>query len=202
MNRWVRFMTPVALAGLMVGAVAAPAHAQTVLDHGHVDVFDVTTSGSTLDVNVNAFADTGAAGTYNPANAIIEVSQSFTVPGGWDICATGTAWVLPQNPVAGLVWAGWHNHASVTVTVALAGSGIDNPSGGSTGFCIYTASGGSVTQMLLDDDGSPSSFTIAAGAHGHANWAFDDTGTYTVTVNVTGSGLTASGNHTYTFDVG
>jgi surface-anchored protein len=211
MNRWFRLVAPVALAGLLVGAAAAPAQAQNpLLEFGHVDVFDIDYLAGTdsLDVNVFADSDTDHPGTWHPDNVDIEVTRQFTVPATWNICATGTARVLRQSvPQAQLdeeVWAGYNTHdvdagdvPGNQVTVSLVS--VSGPSG-SSGFCIYTASGG-VPTLLIDDDGSPTSFTIPADTHAHVNWAFASPGTYNVTVNITASGTSASGNHTFTFVV-
>jgi surface-anchored protein len=212
-NAKLRLPALAVLAGLVVAATATPAHAQNpFLEFGHVDVFDIDYLEATnsLDVNVSADSNTNAPGVHDPASVAIEVTRDLTVPASWDICATGSAWVLPQsvpqNQLDEFVWAGWNTHdvdeGDVTgnlVTVNLVD--VENPSGGSTGFCIYTAAAGAVSQIYLDDDGSPSSFTVPAGDHVHANWTFAEPGTYQVTINVTAPGATASGNHTFTFEV-
>lgn len=212
MNKRFRILTPVILTGLLVGAAANPAYAQNpLLEFGHVDVFDIDylAGADSLDVNVLAYADTNHPGLHDPAQVDIEVTRKFTVPGTWDICATGTSWVLPQSvpqhQLDELVWAGYNTDgvdvADVTgdvVTVNLIS--VSGPQG-SSGFCMYTASGGAVSQMLLDDDGSPASFPIPADDHAHVNWTFDTPGTYDVTINVTAGGADPSGNHTFTFVV-
>lgn len=182
MNKLLRLVTPVALAGLVVGVVgvvATPAHAQTVLDHGHIDVFDIDylAASNSLDVNVRAYAGTGAPGRYDPAQVAIEVAQSFTVPGSWNICATGTAWVLPQQQVSGLVWAGWNTDDVRTgdvpgnqVTINLVS--VDNLSGGSDAFCIYTASGASRSASSSTVGSIPNVRTVAllSMMNGRVNW--------------------------------
>jgi surface-anchored protein len=59
--------------------------------------------------------------------------------------------------------------------------------------------------VLFDSgDGLPDTRPVTTGSHAHANWAFGNAGTYTVTFQVSGTltnGTTISDEATYTFIV-
>jgi surface-anchored protein len=59
--------------------------------------------------------------------------------------------------------------------------------------------------LVNSRDGLPDSRPLAAGSHAHANWAFSDAGSYTLTFEVSGvlasTGATVSDQADYTFTV-
>ena len=194
-------------------AVAAPAQAATVtLTSGHVDVLDVDYSAGALALTVND--GTGATEVErNPADVVLQVpaAAKVTVPSGsaWSFlgAAGSTAWVLPQNNTAGLLWAGW-NTAEVPSGV-LQGNSVTfrlTSVAGPGAVSVYTVSAGTPTKLYDSSDGLPDSRTVARNVHAHANWGFTQAGTYTVTFEVTGrlasTGATiTTGAKAFTFTV-
>lgn len=209
-----RLLAPlVAAATLASAVVATPAHAVPVtLTSGHVDVLDIDYVGGALVLRV--LDGTGATDVErNPADVILQVpaaARTTGVPGtpDWAFLGTGgTAWILPQNQVSGLLWAGWNTSevpAGVFVDdkVRISLTAV----GGPAGFSIYTAAGGTPTVLFDSGDGLPDSLDVPRLTHAHANVGFDAAGTYTVTFNVTGTlvggGTISSGSRQFTFEVG
>ena len=194
-------------------AVAAPAQAATVtLTSGHVDVLDVDYSAGALALTVND--GTGATEVErNPADVVLQVpaAAKVTVPSGtaWSFLGTpgSTAWVLPQNNTAGLLWAGW-NTAEVPSGVLQGNSLTFRLTGvaGPGNVSVYTVSAGTPTKLYDSSDGLPDTRTVARNVHAHANWGFTKAGTYTVTFEVTGrlasTGATiTTGAKAFTFTV-
>lgn len=70
---------------------------------------------------------------------------------------------------------------------------------------VYTTSLGNPTVLFNSANGLPDTISMAAGAHVHANWAFNTATTYTVTFRVSGTllstGATVSDQKSYTFTV-
>ncbi|GIF74594.1 choice-of-anchor M domain-containing protein [Asanoa siamensis] len=208
-----RVLAPLLLAALIVGSVATPAHAAPVtLTSGHVDILDVDYSGGALVLRV--LDETGTTAVErNPSDVTFRVpvaARLTSIPGtpAWSFLGTGgTAWVLPQNSVPGLLWAGWNT------TEIPAGVFVDDKVtfrltavGGPAGFSIYTASGGTPTVLFDSGNGLPDTLALPRLTHSHVNWAFDAAGTYTVTFSVTGvlasTGATVtSGSRAFTFQV-
>lgn len=209
-----RLLAPLAVAATLASTlIATPAHAATVtLTSGHVDVLDVDYISGALVLRV-LDGTTGTAVERNPADVLFKVpvaAKTTSVPNtpAWSFLGTGgTAWILPQNQVSGLLWAGWNTtevpagvFAGDKVTVNL--TAVSGPAG----FSIYTAAGGTPTVLFDSGNGLPDTLDVARLAHAHANWGFDAAGTYTVTFNVTGTlagggGTISSGSKQFTFEV-
>ncbi|BCJ50403.1 hypothetical protein Asp14428_18780 [Actinoplanes sp. NBRC 14428] len=193
--------------------VAAPAQAATVtLTSGHVDVLDVDYNAGALALTVND--GTGAAEVErNPADVVLQVpaAAKVTVPSGsvWSFLGTAgsTAWVLPQNNTAGLLWAGWNT--SEVPSGVLQGNALTfrlTSVAGPGAVSVYTVSAGTPTKLYDSSDGLPDTRTVARNVHAHANWGFTQPGTYTVTFEVTArlasTGATiTTGVQAYTFTV-
>lgn len=208
-----RLLTPVILAAVLVATSAAPAHAApVVLTSGHVDVLDVNYSGGALVLRV--LDGTGSSDVErDPADVTFQVPVAAKVTGipstpAWSFLGTGgTAWVLPQNNVPGLLWAGWNTTeipAGVFVDdkVTFHLTAVDGPAG----FSVYTASAGVPTVIFDSGDGLPDTLQVARLAHSHVNWGFDAPGSYAVTFSVTGvlasTGATiSSGSKQFSFEV-
>jgi surface-anchored protein len=208
-----RLLAPLLVAATLAATLpAAPAHAATVtLTSGHVDVLDVDYTSGALVLRV--LDGTGATDVErNPADVILRVPVAAKTTGvpntpAWSFLGTGgTAWILPQNQVSGLLWAGW-NTAEVP-----AGVFVDNKVrfnltavSGPAGFSIYTASGGTPTVLFDSGNGLPDTLDVTRLAHAHVSWGFDLAGTYTVTFSVTGTlvggGTISSGSKQFTFQV-
>ncbi|MFD0855187.1 choice-of-anchor M domain-containing protein, partial [Actinomadura adrarensis] len=187
------------------------ASAVVTLTSGHADVIDVGYASGNLTVQVRD-ETTGTPVERDPADVVLRVpaAAKITVPGGsqWSFlgAAGSTVWVLPQNQVAGLLWAGWNT------TEVPAGTFTNNQvtfelvsvTGGR--FSIYSTSLGNPTVRFHSRAAGPKTLAVSAGAHTHASWAFDTATTYTVTFRVTGtlagtSTVKSSGNVSFTFQV-
>jgi surface-anchored protein len=113
-------------------------------------------------------------------------------------------WVLPQTQNPNLLWAGWNSSdvpggvfQSNTMQLSLIGV-----TGGEV--AIYSTGVAGHTVLFDNGNGLPDTRSLATGAHTHANWAFSNAGTYTVTFRVSGTlttGATVSDEATYTFTV-
>ncbi|WP_026248639.1 choice-of-anchor M domain-containing protein [Streptomyces sp. LaPpAH-108] len=212
MHSALRLVGPLATAVALLGLVASPAQAATVLTSGHVDVVDVDYADGALSVNV--LDGTGSTSVERPPGDVtfrVPLAAKHTnVPAtpAWSFLGTGgTAWILPQSQASGLLWAGWNttevpsgvfrnNRVSFRLTDV----------SGPAGFSVYTAAGSTPTVLFDSGDGLPDTLDVNAGAHTHANWGFDAPGTYTVTFDVTGvlssTGATvSSGPKQFTFEV-
>jgi surface-anchored protein len=192
-------------------ATVQPAGAAVTLTSGHVDVIDVNYASGNLTVQVRD-ETTGTAVERAPADVVLRVpaAAKTTVPSGsaWSFLgpAGSTVWVLPQNNVSGLLWAGWNatDVGTGTFTNNRLTFELVSVTGGA--FAIYTASLGNPTVRFHSRASGPKTLLVSAGAHTHANWAFNTATTYTVTFRVTGTlaGTTTtktSGNVSFTFQV-
>lgn len=199
-------ITAVVMTGLAGPASAAP----VVLSAGHVDVVDVDYSGGALTVRLlDGSADPAVE--RDPATVELQVppGAKTTVPGSPAYSFLGapgsTVWILPQTQNPNLVWPGW-NSTDVPAGVFRSNSlqfRLLSVSGGQ--FAIYTTSLGSPTVLFNSRDGLPDTRALATGAHAHANWAFSNAGTYTLTFQVSGvlasTGATVSDQASNTFTV-
>lgn len=208
-----RMASVAALAGAVFFGTAFQAHA--VPDHlaaGHVDILDVDYADGALTLQV--LDGTGSpAVERSPADVVFDVppaAKLTNVPAtpAWSFLGTnGTAWVLPQSQVQGLLFGGW-NTEEVPAGVFV-GDKVDftlTSVTGPGGFSVYTTSFGTPTVLFDSGDGLPDTRSVARNTHAHANWGFDAAGTYVVTFTVTGV-LSAGGAHVtsgprqFTFEV-
>ncbi|WP_020523702.1 choice-of-anchor M domain-containing protein [Catelliglobosispora koreensis] len=208
-----RKLIPAAALVALIVLSATPAHAAVTLSSGHADAVDVNWSANTFSVKVLDDTVTPAV-EGNPADVIFSVPSGAktTVPSGAAYAFLGSpgdpVWVLPQSQKPGLLWLGWNtsgvpsgvlqsNNLQLKLTAV---SGPDD-------FSLYTVGTfGAVTVLFDSGNGLPDSRTLNVAAHGHANWAFEAAGTYTLTFEVTGTRATdgatvSSGAVNYTFTV-
>jgi surface-anchored protein len=213
--------TPIRLlvaSGALVGALvatAAPAQAgsQVVIGQGHVDVVGVAYEDGELNLHIHD--DTvDPAEEREPEEVKLQVlpGAETTVPADPAYGFLGNAgdpvWILPQVENPNLIWPGIGTEEiepgvfqgdSVKVTFrALAAPGE---------LALFTEdSFGQPADILVDSgDGLPDSFTVPAGTHLHANWAFDAPGHYWLLVKASGklaaTGETVSDAGIYHFQV-
>ncbi|AMD87184.1 hypothetical protein AXF14_05760 [Actinomyces radicidentis] len=195
-----------------VSGTCMPAGADTLLDSGHVDMFNLSSNASgalTLDVK----EDVTKLNTHRaPESVVLKVKDQalMDVPAGYP--GAPRSWFLPQNQDMNLLWPGWD-------TLDVRAGGYDKAA-----FDVsYTGpEGGEISMFQMDGfspkpisrlaDGGfrldPAGSTIPQdyAAHTHVNWAFSKAGRYTLTV--TGRAQKSDGTwsstsaHTYTIDVG
>jgi surface-anchored protein len=190
-------------AAIMVGT-AGTASAEPI-STGHVDVIDIDYASGALTVQalvngVERDPATVELVVLNGAKTTVPNSAAYSFLG-----APGDpVWILPQTQNTNLLWPGWNStdvpsgvFGSNTLQMSLIGV-----TGGE--LAIYTTSLGNPTVLFDNGNGLPDTRPLATGAHAHANWAFSNAGTYTVTFQITGTltnGTTISDDATYTFTV-
>lgn len=200
-----RLLTAGGIAAAMVLGTATTASAEPI-SVGHVDVLDVDYASGALTVQLLDSA--GVERDPGSVELVVRSAARTTVPTnpayGFLGAPGDPVWILPQTQNANLLWAGWNStdvpagvFQSNTLRFALTGV-----TGGE--LAVYTTSLGGPTVLFDNGDGLPDTRSVAAGAHTHANWAFSNPGTYTVTFRVSGTlttGATISDDATYTFTV-
>lgn len=184
------------------GAIAQ-AQGAVVLDHGHVDAFNVTadSNGIYLDLKEDV---TGQHVRHAPEEVILGVKQEAyrdNIP-GLDL----PGYLLPLTEQSGLLWPGWD-------TTAVAGAGLGhiditfNEVSGPGRVFLFTQEGlgGGIAPLLN------SGYEVVGGsaipqqypAHTHAYWVFEQPGRYTMNVSASSPDTgQASEAHTYTWEVG
>ena len=197
----------------------APAGTTATLDHGHADIFDLTSDASgalTLRIKEDA---TGSGVMREPEQTLLAVNKSTLTQIPTDVSqATGAptaAYLLGQSGdnQATVLWPGWD-----TLGVAAGGYNAARFHISYTGpengrIYAFTSSLTEGTKAVTNDG----SFDLAPGgddidqpyaAHKHVNWLFTRAGRYTLTVQAsawtpgaTGAASAQSAAHTYTIDV-
>ena len=197
----------------------APAGTTVTLDHGHADIFDLSSDASgalTLRIKEDA---TGSGVMREPEQTLLAVNKSTLTQIPADVSqATGApsaAYLLGQtgDNQATVLWPGWD-------TLGVAAGGYDaarfhiSYTGPADGRIYAFTSSFTEGMKAVTNDGS---FDLAPGgddidqpyaAHKHVNWLFTRAGRYTLTVQAsawtpgnTGAANAQSAVHTYTIDV-
>ena len=197
----------------------APAGTTATLDHGHADIFDLSSDASgalTLRIKEDA---TGSGVMREPEQTLLAVNKSTLTQIPADVSqATGApsaAYLLGQtgDNQATVLWPGWD-------TLGVAAGGYDaarfhiSYTGPADGRIYAFTSSFTEGMKAVTNDGS---FDLAPGgddidqpyaAHKHVNWLFTRAGRYTLTVQAsawtrgnTGAANAQSAAHTYTIDV-
>jgi surface-anchored protein len=191
----IRLLVTSAVLTTALVATAGPAQAaeQFVIDHGHVDVVGVAFEDGQLHLHVHdESVEPGVEREPEDVEFRVLPGAETVVPADPSFAFLGDAgdpvWILPQAENPELIFAGFGAEEidagvlrddSVTVTFVGAGPGD---------VAIYTENAvGLPADILVDTgDGQPDSFTLAAGEHAHANWAFEQPGDYRFLVVVSG----------------
>lgn len=197
----------------------APAGTTATLDHGHADIFDLTSDASgalTLRIKEDA---TGSGVMREPEQTLLAVNKTTLAKIPASVSqATGApdaAYLLGQSGdnQATVLWPGWD-------TLGVAAGGYDaarfhiSYTGPADGRIYAFTSSFTEGMKAVTNDGS---FDLAPGgddidqpyaAHKHVNWLFTRAGRYTLTVQAsawtpgnTGAANAQSALHTYTIDV-
>ena len=197
----------------------APAGTTATLDHGHADIFDLTSDASgalTLRIKEDA---TGSGVMREPEQTLLAVNKSTLTQIPASVSqATGApaaAYLLGQSGdnQATVLWPGWD-------TLGVTAGGYDaarfhisytGPADGR--IYAFTSSFTEGTKAVTNDgsfDLAPEGDDIDQpyAAHKHVNWLFTRAGRYTLTVQAsawtpgnTGAANAQSAVHTYTIDV-
>ncbi|MFI1659177.1 choice-of-anchor M domain-containing protein [Streptomyces sp. NPDC020472] len=208
-------VTSVAATVLAVAGLNGSAFAATTLSTGHVDLVDADWDGAALTLHVH---DETNAVEYDPADAVLSVPAAAKIarPTGAQYAFLGTGaqvWVLPQDQAAAtaknILWPGISTeHLATGVfagnTVQYKLGTVTRDGAATDDFSVYKVDGSTVDRYY--DSGTATSYktkTFAVGAHDHANWAFEEPGTYKLTFTVTGTvgGVTKTATDTYTVTV-
>ena len=197
----------------------APAGTTATLDHGHADIFDLSSDASgalTLRIKEDA---TGSGVMREPEQTLLAVNKSTLTQIPADVSqATGApsaAYLLGQtgDNQATVLWPGWD-------TLGVAAGGYDaarfhiSYTGPADGRIYAFTSSFTEGMKAVTNDGS---FDLAPegddidqpyAAHKHVNWLFTRAGRYTLTVQAsawtpgnTGAANAQSAARTYTIDV-
>ncbi|MFC0623674.1 choice-of-anchor M domain-containing protein [Kribbella deserti] len=202
------------VAVLALAGLSQPANAATtrvVLDQGHVDVVGIAFEDGAFDVHVH---DENSGTEYAPSEVQLVAKSGSKVsvpadPAYRFLGAPGAAaWVLPQVEDPELLWpgigaeevtSGLFTNDALKVDIV----GVSGPAQVS----IFTTDEFGAPTVLADSgNGLPDRINTTAGAHLHANWAFEAAGTYRIKVRVSGT-LAATGQRvtsaiaTYCFKV-
>ncbi|MDN3024409.1 choice-of-anchor M domain-containing protein [Streptomyces sp. S.PB5] len=196
-----------AAATLATAGLNSSAFAATTLSSGHVDVLDADWDGSALSLHTH---DEETDTEYDPADVTLAVPAAAKVanPGYSFLGAGSQVWLLPDTQAeataAGVLFPGISTEhlttgvfASNNVTFTLVSA---TRNGAATeDFSVYAGSG----SRWFDSDTATSSFksrTFAVATHNHANWAFEEAGTYKLTFRVSGTvgGAAKTATSTYT----
>ncbi|MDG4838537.1 choice-of-anchor M domain-containing protein [Micromonospora sp. WMMD967] len=202
MHSTIRHLLASGVLGVALVATAVPAQAATtsavVFNSGHLDLVDIAYEDGALEVGVHDEENDVEYGA-DEVKLIVKRQAKVTVPADPAFAFLGTpgvskVWLLPQIQNSSLIWpgiaaeevgAGVFTGDALTLSVrSVTGPGQ---------LAIYTENAVGQPTVLADSgDGLPDAITVTAGDHSHANWAFDQAGSYKVTVRATGT-LAATG---------
>ena len=197
----------------------APAGTTATLDHGHADIFDLTSDASgalTLRIKEDA---TGSGVMREPEQTLLAVNKSTLTQIPADVSqATGapaTAYLLGQSGdnQATVLWPGWDTLGVTAGGYNAARFHISYTGPENGRIYAFTSSFTEGTKAVTNDgsfDLAPEGDDIDQpyAAHKHVNWLFTRAGRYTLTVQAsawtpgnTGAANAQSATHTYTIDV-
>ncbi|MER7890117.1 choice-of-anchor M domain-containing protein [Micromonospora sp. NPDC094482] len=178
-------------------AAAPPAQAETgtlvTLSAGHLDVADVAYEDGTLEIGVHD-EDNDIEYAADEVKLVVKRQAKATVPTNPDFAFLGTpgvakVWILPEVQNSDLIWPGLAAEevepgVFVGDALALTVQSVTGPGQ----LAIYTENAVGQPTILADSgDGLPDAIALTAGDHRHANWAFDRSGAYCVTLRATGT---------------
>ncbi|MFE6487161.1 choice-of-anchor M domain-containing protein [Streptomyces sp. NPDC057757] len=200
-------VTGLAAAAIATAGLNTSAFAATTLTSGHVDVLDAEWDGADLHLHVH---DEETDTEYEPADVALSVpaAAKVTNPGYGFLGSGSQIWLLPDTETeadaAGVLFAGVSTeHLSTGVftnnNVNYQLVNATRNGAATEDFSIYAGSG----VRWFDSNTATTSYksrTYTVGSHNHANWAFEEAGTYQLTFRVQGTvgGVTESATAAYT----
>lgn len=189
---------------------SAQAQDRVVLDHGHMDAFNVGTDGAGGLVMTFKEDVTGSHVLRDPSTVTIKVGdhayteQTQSIPG-----VERSTYFLPQTQQANLPWPGWDTQGVREGGFESIDLIFEEVSGPGNVFMFQQEAFGGFHGMTTDGAmvlRTGSVIRQEQAAHVHVNWAFDAPGTYVMKVRAAGtssSGVQASSaTATYTWEVG
>ena len=179
---------------------------EVVLDHGHMDIFNVSAGGGRAVLQVKEDV-TGSQVIREVESVLLRVKEAAygPIPSGIS-GAPGRGYMLPLTMDPNLIWPGWDTNrtaASGYSDVSIHITAVDGP-----GQVLMATQGsfGGWEPILTNGYRLPGTLHEPAPAHTHAAWVFSQKGVYKLTAhavatNSTGRSLTTA-PHTYVFQVG
>lgn len=199
---------PLAAAGLNPG-ILGKAVAQSAIDHGHVDAFNVTAEGGKLRLDLKEDV-TGQHVRRSPESVVLKVKQQAYTEKVKSVKGVGEAgYYLPITQDPNLLWPGWDTQALAGTPFSSVNIVFEQVSGPGNVYLFSTSGFGEVQSLL--NNGSTRLTSGAAipqnrPAHTHANWVFSQPGTYKMRVYAQGKdsrgNVSKSNVATYTWSVG
>ncbi len=199
---------PVAAAGFTPG-VLGKAAAQGVIDHGHVDAFNVTAEGGNLRLDLKEDV-TGQHVRRAPESVVLKIKQQAYTDKVKSVKGVGEAgYYLPITQDPNLVWPGWDTQALAGTPFSGVNIVFDQVAGPGNVY-LFSTSGFGEVQSLLNNGSTRVTNGVAIPqtrpAHTHANWVFSQPGTYKMRVYAQGKDSNGNVNKsnvaTYTWSVG
>jgi surface-anchored protein len=201
-------VTGLAAAALATAGLNTSAFAATALNSGHVDVLDAEWDGADLHLHVH---DEETETEYEPADVTLSVPAAAKVanPAFGFLGSGSQIWLLPDTEAeadaAGVLFPGISTELLTTGVFANNNVRYTLVSATRNGaatedFSIYAGSG----SRWFDSNTATTNFksrTFAVATHNHANWAFEEAGTYELKFKVSGTvsgALEESATETYT----
>lgn len=208
---------PVVAGALLASGATATATAgefALTLDTGHIDAFTLRWVDENLEVDLQEDV-TGHHVLHEPEDVLLQVKPEAAlvlpdpVPPSLAFLgdAGDTVHYLPQTQDPALIWPGWSTEQiPAGVFTNPLSIQITDVQGPGDVFLWQTGSFGESISVLGGGYQLPGTISPNANVHAHANWAFTETGRYTLTVQAAGTlaggGTVTSAPATYTFQVG
>lgn len=208
----------VVLASSLLGGAPTQAATLVEIDRGHLDVFRAVSDGAASPSLELAVGDEEAEEIRDPDDVLFRVGDNTltTLPSPNPLPFLGqpgdTVFVLPEVQQNDRLWPGWGAEEPegpgepglppgvFDGDLTLAITGIDGPGDLKLWF------DGATTAFVDTADGLPDTFPIQQGSDAHANWAFTEPGSYTITAELSGdlpagAGTVTSTPTAYRFEV-
>ncbi|EIQ01844.1 PEP-CTERM putative exosortase interaction domain-containing protein [Opitutaceae bacterium TAV1] len=190
-----------ALAALLPAALFTAAHAQTIIEDGHIDLvpgYDAAsgTWSFTSEYSGGSLTPGGGYLHHDVADVIYFVSDNTgSVQGGGKITSPGgflgtqagdPLWIIPQVQDFGVPWLGTGGYDASGFDFTINFVDFRTPEDGMLALWT-TGSFGAPTWLVSSDTGiqpAPNSLTVATTTHTHYNWGFTRPGLYEVDVTL------------------
>jgi surface-anchored protein len=180
-----------------------------VLDHGHIDAFNVSVGGGQAVLQIKE--DVTAFERIREAETVaLQVKEDAwgAIPAGI-AGAPSRGYMLPLSQDPNLIWPGWNTkrfvEASGYTDVSINIMAVEGP--GDVFLATQGSFGGWEPILTSGAYALPGTIPVPEPAHTHAAWVFSQKGVYKLTVGAVatnpGSGRSLStATHTYVFQVG
>jgi surface-anchored protein len=161
------------------GAAGRVCQPGATLDHGHMDIWNVTYSDGGIVMQIKEDA-TGSHVLRDPKTVLLQVKASAlqSVPSGYP-GGGGQAYVLPLTQDSTLIWPGWDTNGVKTGPFTDVSIHITSVSGPGAVFLYSQDSMGHLKSLFTDGGYQfPNTIREETPAHTHAQWTFTQKGIY------------------------